>query len=118
MKQHTRILLAISFLLLASLACNAVLPSAEPTPYAPPVSQQNNPVVPLLQSEDQVPRISVEQAKAALDSGQAIIVDVRSTDSYLAGHAVGSVSVPLERFEININTIPLEKDEWIITYCT
>jgi len=119
MKQHTRILLAITFLLIASLACNSVLPSAEPTAYVPPVSQeQNNPAAPILQSEDQVPRISVEQAKAAFDSGQAIIVDVRSTDSYLKGHAAGSVSIPLDRFEININTIPLQKEEWIITYCT
>jgi len=118
MKQHTPILLALSLLLLASLACNTLLPSAEPTAYAPPVSQGQNPIAPVLQSEDQVPRISVEQAKAAYDSGQAIIVDVRATESYLDGHAAGSVSIPLDRFEININTVPLQKQEWIVTYCT
>ncbi len=64
------------------------------------------------------PRITVEEAKAAFDSGQAIIVDVRSADSYSAGHAVGAISIPLAEFETNISNIALEKDQWIITYCT
>jgi len=119
MKQRTRILIALSLLLLASLACNTLLPSAEPTAYVPPpVFQGQEPIAPILQSEDQVPRIPVEQAKAAYDSGQAVIVDVRSTEEYLTGHAAGAVSIPLDRFEINIKTIPLEKNQWIITYCT
>ena len=122
MKQHTRILLALSLLLLASLACNTLLTSAEPTAFAPPTVSQLQPPEnsggQILQSEDQVPRIDVEQAKAAYDSGQATIVDVRDTESYIEGHAAGSVSIPLDRFEININTIPLQKEEWIITYCT
>lgn len=57
-------------------------------------------------------------AKAAVDSGAAILVDVRSADSYASGHAAGAISIPLGNFETNIESLSLEKDQWIITYCT
>ena len=37
---------------------------------------------------------------------------------YASSHAAGSISIPLDNFETNIGGIPLEKDQWIITYCT
>jgi len=83
---------------------------------AQPQEQSSN--LPIPQTEDQVPRINVEDAKAALDSGQAILVDVRSADSYAAGHAIGAISIPLDNFENNIDSLSLEKGQWIITYCT
>ena len=72
----------------------------------------------VLQSEDQVPRIRVEQALAAVQSGAAVIVDVRSTEAYDASHVEGAISIPLLDIESNIDALPLEKDQWIITYCT
>ena len=110
MKKHTHILLALSLILLASLACNTVLPQAEPTAEVLFIPQQD-PGIQALQSEDDVPRITVAEAKAALDSGQATIVDVRATESFIESHASGAVSIPLNRFELNINTIPLEENE-------
>jgi 3-mercaptopyruvate sulfurtransferase SseA len=76
------------------------------------------PKVVIPQSEQEVPRVTVEEAKSAFESGKAIIVDVRSTESYEAGHAAGAISIPLNEFENNIGSIPLDKDQWIITYCT
>lgn len=116
MKKY-KLLLAISILTLAALACNSFLPQATPTaiPTQPQPQNQNGNAP---QTEDQVPRISVKEAKAALDSGQAILVDVRSADSYKSAHAAGAISIPLENFENNIGSLSLEKDEWIITYCT
>jgi len=70
------------------------------------------------QTEDAVPRVTVEEAQSALESGEAIIVDVRSTESYAADHAAGAISIPLAEFENNITNLPLDKDQWIITYCT
>lgn len=111
------LLAAASILVLAMLACNASLPQASPTTLpSQPQAQNNNPQIP--QTEADVPRIAVDQAKAAFDSGQAITVDVRSADSYAAGHAAGALSIPLENFENNIGNLSLEKDQWIITYCT
>jgi rhodanese-related sulfurtransferase len=96
--EKRRILLAVSILLLAVLACNFTSPQLEipVTPLQPQVDS-------ILQSEDDVPRISVQDAKTALDSGQAVIVDVRSTEAYMNRHVTGTVSIPLDRFEININ---------------
>lgn len=106
-------LLAVSILLLTALACNVVSPQAESP--APPAQSQNNTI---LQSEDEAPRISVQESKAALDAAQAVIVDVRSAESYAANHVAGAISIPLQNFENNINNLSLEKDQWIITYCT
>ncbi|HAX69440.1 MAG TPA: rhodanese-like domain-containing protein [Anaerolineales bacterium] len=104
---------AIAVLLFAALACSTLAPQAEPTTIP---NQSSGGGIP--QTEDQVPRISVSDAKAALDSGQAILVDVRSADAYASGHAAGAVSIPLENFENNIGSLSLEKSQWIITYCT
>jgi 3-mercaptopyruvate sulfurtransferase SseA len=70
------------------------------------------------QKEDDVPRIKIEEAKLAFDNGEAIIVDVRSAESFAAGHVAGSISIPLAEFENNIENLSLKKDQWIITYCT
>ena len=110
-----KIPLALAVLLLATLACSSFLPQAEPTAVPTrPVTQSNG--VP--QTEDQVPRITPQDAKAALDSGRAILIDVRSTEAYAEHHASGAVSIPLENFEFNVGDLSLEKEQWVITYCT
>ncbi len=116
-----RIFYLIVILALATLACSSLTPQSEPT--ALPLPTQPQPVQPSQGNqppltEAQVPRITVSDAKAALDSGQAILVDVRSADSYAAGHAAGASSIPLGNFEVNIDKLTLEKSQWIITYCT
>ena len=65
-----------------------------------------------------MPRVSVEDAKLALDNGEAVIVDVRSSEAYAEVHIAGAVLIPLGEFEGNIANVPLDKDQWIITYCT
>ncbi|MBI3152116.1 MAG: rhodanese-like domain-containing protein [Chloroflexi bacterium] len=112
MKKY-KLLFALSILLLAALACNTALPQSTPTAI-PTLQAQNN----FPQTEADVPRIKVEDAKAAFDSGQAILVDVRSAQSYFERHAAGAISIPLDNFENNINGLSLEKNQWIITYCT
>jgi 3-mercaptopyruvate sulfurtransferase SseA len=115
-------LLVITILLLATIACNAALPQTDPAfvPTQPIISTlelpQGQGTIP--QTEAGVPRVSVEDAKAAFDSGEAIIVDVRGAEFYAEGHIVGAISIPLGEFENNITNVPLEKDQWIITYCT
>ena len=117
--------LAIVGLMLALLACNATLPQIGPTqaPVPTTIVELTSVVKPgnqsgLPQTEADLPRISVEEAKAALDSGKAIIVDVRGADIYAAGHAAGAISIPLSEIEANPAGIGLDKEQWIITYCT
>ncbi len=111
----------VSLAIATTVACSSATPQNEPTaaplPTQPePVQQPQSNTPPL--TEAQVPRIEVDKAKAAIDSGQAILVDVRSADAYASGHAVGAISIPLGNFEVNIDKLTLEKSQWIITYCT
>ena len=123
-KIHT--LLAIIILAFAIQACNTPSPTTEPT-IAPtqtlvatqiiePVSTQTQANLP--ESEAAVPRVSVEETKAALDSGAAVIVDVRSTGAYEASHIPGAINIQLGEFETNPTDFELDKEQWIITYCT
>ena len=63
-----------------------------------------------------IPRVSVTETKQALDSQSAVIVDVRDSGSYGAGHVAGSINIPLNELEDRMGE--LSKESWIITYCT
>ena len=128
------LVLSLTVLLVATLACNYVPPRAAPAIVSTPVSTLvSTPVlipttiieptaVPtrndLPRDEAAVPRVPVDQAKAALDSGAAIIVDVRSAQAYTAKHIKGAISIPLAEIENNPTGLNLDKNRWIITYCT
>ena len=118
--QKTKIIFPLFFLVLVTLACNGLLPlpteESAPTQIIEPGVTQPQGSIP--QSEAAVPRVTVEEAKAALDSGAAVIVDVRSAEAYEASHIAGSLFIPLGEFETDIENIDLPKDQWIITYCT
>ena len=121
--------LSVIWLLLFALsACTVTKPQTESTNQAYPNQAYPNQAYPnqtptqgradFLLTEADVPRITVEDAKAAVDGSEAVIVDVRSAESFAAGHIAGAISIPLTEFETNISNIALEKDQWIITYCT
>ena len=114
------VLLAFAVLTLTALACNALLPlpnsEGEPTQIIEPGITQSQGGIP--QTEDAVPRLTVEQAKAAVDAGAAVIVDVRSQEAYETSRIAGALFIPLEDFENNITSLDLGKEQWIITYCT
>jgi 3-mercaptopyruvate sulfurtransferase SseA len=115
-----KFLIAIAIVALTILACNAELPQSNPTlsPTQPVVSAQTQTQTNLPQTEADVPRVSVEDAKAAFDSGEAVIVDVRSAEAYAEAHIAGALSIPLNNIEFNPSGVALNKNQWIITYCT
>jgi 3-mercaptopyruvate sulfurtransferase SseA len=116
MSRKFSILFTIWILILATTACNIQTRSTSgPTQVVDPASQSTD-ELPLAEAE--VPRVTVEEAKAALDSGTAIIVDVRGSDSYETSHIAGAINIPLTEFETNPEGLNLDKDQWIITYCT
>ena len=130
-KRKILIPLSLTLIILFILACNfmsqQLAPQAtnaptliattilEPTTIVEPTS---SPRLDLPRDENAVPRISVEQAKAALDSGAAVIVDVRPGQSYALEHITGSISIPLSDIETDPTSLKLDKKQWIITYCT
>lgn len=63
-----------------------------------------------------VARISVADAKARLDAGSAIFVDVRSQAQFEAAHIPDARLIPVDEFEARYTELP--KDAEIITYCT
>ena len=64
----------------------------------------------------EIQRVSIDEAKAALDSGSAVFVDVRSAEAYQASHISGAINIPSEELEARLGE--LDKAQWIITYCT
>jgi len=130
MKSTRSVLLAIAVLLLASLACNALAPTAEPTAaptltatviLVPTVITEpaaTQPPADLPENDAEVPRVPVEQAKAAFDAGDALIVDVRGTDAYNMEHMQGALDVSLSAIQTDPLSLNLDKNRWIITYCT
>jgi len=116
----TKITLAVSILILATLACNALLPNAEPLPTPIiEIEPGNTPSTEHLpQTEDDVERVVLEKALVALHSGAAIFVDVRSADAFALSHIAGAINIPVNEIEINPAIVTLNKDQWIITYCT
>ena len=110
------------FWLLVLLALTIAACSSAPT-TTPPMTvivEPGNPSTPanLPQTEADVPRVSVDEAFAALNSGAAVIVDVRSVESFVTKHIAGALSIPLDRIETDPKGLSLEKNQWIITYCT
>ncbi len=64
---------------------------------------------------DGVRRITVAEASAALEKGEAVIVDVRDAQSYAAGHIKGSLSIPGDDIAARVRELP--RDKLIVTYC-
>ena len=61
-------------------------------------------------------RIAVEDAKAALDAGSAVFVDVRGGKVFAEAHIPGALSITQGELEARLGE--LNPDEWIIFYCT
>jgi phage shock protein E len=111
-------LIAMTLLTLTASACNLLLPQtrSEPTQIIEPVFTQSQANLP--QTEDEVPRVTLEEAKAALESGKAMVVDVRSAGAYDVSHIAGAIHIPLDEIEANPTGLELDKEQWILTYCT
>ena len=102
---------AITLLLLSVLftACNSVdskvASQAQPKPA--------NTATPY---PDGVRRVTIEELEALTKEGKAVVVDVRSEDSYNAGHIPGARLIPLDDIGTRYKELPREK--LIITYCS
>ncbi len=64
----------------------------------------------------QVKRVSLSDAKAAYDIGNAIFIDTRGEPYYSQGHIPGSLSITDS--EILSFLDQFSPEDWIITYCT
>jgi len=108
-----KIISVLAAFTILSTSCNFIAPTTEPE-VAPTIVSQNG----LPATEADVPRVTLEETLAAIQSGEAIVVDVRPPEDYQANHIVGAISIPLPEIETSPNSLDLDKDQWIITYCT
>lgn len=63
-----------------------------------------------------VARVTLAESKAALDAGSAVFLDVRSAGAFADSHIAGAINIPEAELPNRIGE--LDKDAWIITYCT
>ena len=66
-------------------------------------------------SFDSVARINVADLQKLLSTGDVVIIDVRPTDQYAAGHIKGARSSPVTDIEARASELP--RDRMIVTYC-
>ena len=66
-----------------------------------------------------MPRISVEEARAAHGKGTATFVDARGAAAFEAGHVPGAIHLPADEAAmiLGVQSVPLPPDELVITYC-
>ena len=98
--------LALSAAALLLASCSGPAAPA-PAATAPPIPEDAYP---------EVPRVGIEEAKAAFDDGSAVFVDVRSARDYELAHIPGAINIFYASDPSQFGV--LDKAEWIITYCT
>ena len=71
---------------------------------------------PILSSQDDVPRMTVEEVRDAVENHGAVLLDVRTEGQFAASHITGAISTPVTDLDAYVSG--LDKDAWYITYCT
>ena len=74
------------------------------------------PPVPQPFATDTAPRIELSQAQQAMAANAAVVVDVRTAESYQKGHIRGAIHIPESEIAARAGELP--RDKMIITYCT
>ena len=105
---------AIASMLFASVVrAQMKVPQAKPVGGSPVVMQPTaQSAEPSLESARRIPRA---EAIKLVKQKKAVYVDVRSKESYEAGHIKGAISIPLSEILSRLPEIPPRK--LIITYC-
>ncbi len=63
-----------------------------------------------------VPRISQADFKKLQQSGDVMVIDVRSSEQYAAGHIAGAVSIPEADLDKHLSELKASTKP-IVTYC-
>lgn len=63
----------------------------------------------------QLQAINCEELRRRLEAGRTVVIDVRPTLEYEAGHITGARSLPVEEIEARLKDLP--KSKMIVAYC-
>jgi rhodanese-related sulfurtransferase len=61
-------------------------------------------------------RISIDDLEPLAARGEVTIIDVRTSEAFLASHIEGALHIPVARLEGEVPYLP--KDKRVVTYCT
>lgn len=67
-------------------------------------------------SQDEIPRLTVPEAYDVAMRGEAVLLDTRGQSQFNALRASGAINIPITELEARIGE--LDPDTWYITYCT
>jgi rhodanese-related sulfurtransferase len=59
--------------------------------------------------------VDTDELLRRLDSGEAVVLDVRPGSEYAAGHLPGAVHIPLDELESRLAELPADRE--IVAYC-
>jgi Rhodanese-like domain len=113
----------LALIICLSIACNnntppppntSSTPAAPRRAAAPPASGHDHSTHEL---ENKMPRISAEELKRLVGTGQAVIVDVRSPEDYQRAHIQGAINLPVQVIEAG-QYPRFPRDKRLISYCT
>ena len=102
---RTTLILALLFLAACKSPDGGNYQTNGRAPATPPTATPN----------DGVRRVTIAEVQAALEKGEAVVVDVRGSVEYQLGHIKGAINVPLGLIPRQVNHLP--KDKLIVTYC-
>ena len=67
-------------------------------------------------NQDDIPRVSIQEAYQAMLNGEAVLVDTRSEAAFAVQHTAGAINLPVDQLESLLGE--LDPDIWYLTYCT
>jgi hypothetical protein len=67
-------------------------------------------------NQDDIPRVSIQEALEAYQNNEAVIIDSRSQGAYDIQHVSGAINLPVDQIENRLEE--LDPDVWYLTYCT
>ncbi len=68
-----------------------------------------------LSDRDELEAISADELRTRLEEGTVLLLDVRPTCEFDAGHIPGALSIPIDELEARLNEIPAGSE--IVAYC-
>lgn len=68
-----------------------------------------------LGARDQIEEVTIDELADRLDRGRAVVIDVRPTLEYDAGHIPGARSIPIDELDDALDALPRSRE--IIAYC-
>lgn len=90
--------------------------AATTTDLSPRVTNTPTPSTASAATPESATRISVNDARQRIASGQAVVVDVRTAEAYRENHIPGAINIPYDQLKTRAGELP--KDKYLVTYCT